>query len=50
MKWGDRYNYNYVNNLYSSIKTHTKNKTQLICFTDDDKNIVKEVICKPFLK
>ena len=47
MKWGDRYDYNYVNNLYSSIKSHTKNKTKLICFTDDDKNIVREVICKP---
>ena len=47
MKWGDRYNYNYVNNLYSSIKTHTKNKTKLICFTDDEKIYVKEVICKP---
>ena len=47
MKWGDRYDYNYVNNLYSSIKTHTTNKTELICFTDDYKNIVSEVICKP---
>ena len=30
MKWGDRYDHNYVNNLFSSIKTHTKNKTKLI--------------------
>ena len=37
MKWGNRYNSNYVNNLYSSIQTHTKNKTRLICFTDDKK-------------
>jgi len=50
MKWGLRYNYNYVNNLYQSIKKHTKNKTQLICFTDDNKNIIKDVICKPLPK
>ena len=37
MKWGNRYNFNYVNNLYSSIQKHTKNKTRLICFTDDKK-------------
>ena len=30
MKWGNKYNHNYVNNLYSSIKTHTKIKTDLI--------------------
>ena len=47
MKWGNRYNYNYVNNLYDSIKRHTTKKTQLICFTDDGTNISKEVICKP---
>ena len=47
MKWGDRYNANYVNNLYSSIQKHTKNKTRLICFTDDKKNIINDVICKP---
>ena len=47
MKWGVRYNFNYVNNLYDSIKKHTSEKTQLICFTDDQTNIYKEVICKP---
>ena len=47
MKWGVRYDYNYVNNLYDSIKRHTNKKTQLICFTDDQRNISKEVICKP---
>ena len=50
MKWGLRYNYNYVNNLYQSIKKHTTSKTQLICFTDDNKNIIKDVICKPLPK
>ena len=32
MKWGVRFNFNYVNNLYDSIKKHTSEKTQLICF------------------
>ena len=50
MKWGERYNYNYVNNLYNSIQKHTKNRTQLICFTDDKKNINQNVICKPLPK
>ena len=50
MKWGVRYNFNYVNNLYDSIKKHTSKKTQLICFTDDQTNIYKEVICKPLPK
>ena len=50
MKWGNKYNHNYVNNLYSSIKTHTKIKTDLICFTDDNKHITKDVICKPLPK
>ena len=45
MKWGVRYNYNYVNNLYDSIKRHTNKKTQLICFTDDQTNI-KEILRK----
>ena len=50
MKWGSRYNYNYVNNLYKSIVKHTRKKTQLICFTDDKKKIAKKVICKPLPK
>ena len=50
MKWGTRYNYNYVNNLYNSIKKHTNKKTQIICFTDNSENINKNVICKPLPK
>ena len=50
MKWGSRYNHNYVNNLYESIIKHTTKKTQLICFTDDEKKITKNVICKPLPK
>ena len=50
MKWGDRYNYNYVNNLYNSINKHTKKQTQLICFTDDCNKINNSVICRPLPK
>ena len=50
MKWGNRYNYVFVNRLYQSILKHTKNKTRLICFTDDQANINKNVICKPLPK
>ncbi len=47
MKWGNRYNYQYVNRLYKSILRHTRNKTRLICFTDNKSKIDKEVICLP---
>ena len=46
MKWGNRYNHEFVNRLYYSILKHTKNKTRLICFTDDSKGIDDNVICK----
>ena len=46
MKWGSRYNHEFVNRLYYSILKHTKNKTRLICFTDDSKGIDDNVICK----
>ncbi len=50
MKWGSRYNSAFVNRLYKSILKYTKNKTQLICFTDNKKDINKNIICKPLPK
>ena len=47
MKWGSRYGPEYVNRLHKSIQKHTKVKTQLYCFTDDCRNIDKDIICKP---
>jgi len=47
MKWGNRYDYNFVNRLYSSIKKHTKRPTTLYCFTDDPIGVNKEIKCKP---
>ena len=43
MKWGNRYNYEYVNRLYKSILRHTNNKTRLICFTDNKNKIDQEI-------
>ena len=50
MKWGKRYDYKFVNNLFFSIQKFTKNPTKLICFTDDKTNINENVICKPLPK
>ncbi len=33
--------------IYIFYQKHTKNKTQLICFTDDKKIYSMNVICKP---
>jgi len=50
MKWGSRYGPEFVNRLHKSIKRHTKRKTRLYCFTDNDKGIDNRVICKPLPK
>ena len=50
MKWGTRYDFNFVNRLYSSIKKHTKRPTKLYCFTDDRKGINNAIVCKPLPK
>ena len=50
MKWGSRYNFDFVNRLYTSIQKHTDRTTKLYCFTDNVEGIYKEVICKPLPK
>ena len=47
MKWGSRYGPEFVNRLYSSIQRHTKRKTKLYCFTDNEQEINHNVVCKP---
>ena len=47
MKWGSRYGPEFVNRLFSSIQRHTKRPTKLYCFTDNQEDINKDVICKP---
>jgi len=44
LKWGDKYGSEYVNRLYNGIKRNTSLPFELHCFTDDDKNIVQDVI------
>jgi hypothetical protein len=50
MKWGSLYGPEFVNRLYNSVKRHTKKTTKVYCFTDDTKDINKNVICKPLPK
>ena len=47
---GTRYSAEFVNRLYKAIIKHTKNKTNLYCFTDNNLNINKDIICKPLPK
>lgn len=47
MKWGSRYDSDYVNRLYRSIIRHTKNKTKLTCFTDNASGINEQIDVKP---
>lgn len=35
VKWGKRYDANYVNKLYAGIARHTTWKFKFFCFTDD---------------
>ena len=46
MKWGTRYNSNYVNRIYRSILKNCRRPTRLICFTDDKSQINENIICK----
>ena len=55
VKWGTKYNANYVNYLYRDLKKYLnddqKNKTvswSMICFTEDDNEIRSEITCLPF--
>tara|TARA_B100000963_G_scaffold347075_1_gene352985 strand:- start:457 stop:1176 length:720 start_codon:yes stop_codon:yes gene_type:complete len=50
MKWGTRYGPEYVNRLYNSIQKHTKRITKVYCFTDNNQEIDKNIICKPLPK
>ena len=47
MKWGKRYDAIYVNRLFKSIKSNTRKPTQLICYTDNEYGVDKDIICKP---
>ena len=47
MKWGTLYSADYVNTLYSMVKRNLSYDFKMVCFTDDDSGIRKEVTCFP---
>lgn len=47
MKWGTRYGADFVNRLYNAVQRNTQRKTRLICLTDDNTGIHKDVQCHP---
>ena len=51
VKWGSKYDADYVNAMYRALKRHwtrTDEEMRLICMTDDTSGITSEVECKPF--
>ena len=50
MKWGKRYDSIFVNRLFRSIKRHSIRRTRLLCFTDNNSGIDKEIECRPLPK
>lgn len=47
LKWGNRYGAEYVNRLAFAVKRHTRDKPQVVCFTDDPRGIHKSVKILP---
>ena len=47
MKWGTLYSADYVNTLYSMVKRNLSFDFKMVCFTDDEVGIRKEVQCFP---
>lgn len=45
VKWGSKYDSDYVNKLYSMVRRNVTKAFNFYCFTDDDANISKDIIC-----
>ncbi len=45
MKWGRKYDAQYVNRLYSMVSRHLSLPFEMICLTDNSKGIIDEVTC-----
>jgi hypothetical protein len=43
LKWGDKYNADYVNKLHKMVARHCTLDYQFVCFTDDTKGIDKNI-------
>ena len=47
MKWGSLYDASYVNRLYSMVKRNLTYPFKMVCFTDNEIGINKEIQCFP---
>ena len=47
MKWGSKYDAQYVNRLYHMVKRHLTLDFQMVCLTDDSTGIHKDIKCYP---
>lgn len=47
LKWGDRYDVEYVNKLYRAVQRTTVGPIDFHCITDCDSGIHEDVICHP---
>lgn len=45
LKWGNKYNSDYINKLYAGIKRNTTLSFKFYCFTDNKSNINENIIC-----
>lgn len=50
LKWGDKYPYQYVNNLYRSVVRRTEEDITFYCITDDGRRLDDEIVVVPFPK
>ncbi len=50
MKWGRRYDAEYVNRLYRSCNRHMRGPLQFLCFTDDTRSLVRGIDARPLPK
>lgn len=47
IKWGKKYNYDYVNKLYRGILRNSSKAIKFYCFTENYNNIDDSIICLP---
>jgi tetratricopeptide (TPR) repeat protein len=50
VKWGTKYNAEYVNKLYRGFKRNTSASFRFVCFTDDAQGLVAEIEPRPLLE
>lgn len=47
VKWGTKYNAEYVNKLYYGLCRHVRHKVDLVCFTEDDTDLHPDIQIHP---